>query len=240
MLTEVIVSGGARLLRLAASICPQDAEDILNIATERALGRPEAFAHGEPARLYRWLEKVVRNEALKTLRSRRREQLTDPETLAEVVSDSSARGPEEILAATEERIATLEALAELHPVEASCLALRARGFSRAEIAEMLGVTPLTVKRRLADGRAALGDFGDELASGRRCARMRPRLPTTSTAAWRAGSCGASSGTSTTADAAEATSCPCAVSARASLPPCRRPCSSPPQRPRRRAESTSCR
>ena len=61
LLTEVIVSGGPRLLRLAASFCPADAEDILNIAADRALKRPEAFAHGNPGQLYRWLERTVRN-----------------------------------------------------------------------------------------------------------------------------------------------------------------------------------
>jgi RNA polymerase sigma-70 factor, ECF subfamily len=169
LITEVIVSGGPALLRLAASICPDEAEDILNVATERALARPEAFAHGEPARLYRWLSKVVRNEALKTLRKRRREVATDPEALAKTPD------PDDGLAGTQERIATLEALAELHPVQASCLALRARGFSRAEIAQMLGITPLTVKRRLAEGRAALAKFGDDLDTGRRCARARRQL-----------------------------------------------------------------
>lgn len=53
--------------------------------------------------------------------------------------------------------------------------MRARGFSRAEIAEMLGITPLTVKRRLADGRAALAAFSGELTSGRRCARLARAL-----------------------------------------------------------------
>jgi RNA polymerase sigma factor (sigma-70 family) len=176
LLTEVIVSGGSRLLRLAASFCPADAEDILNIATERALKRPEAFAHGNPGQLYRWLERTVRNECLKTLRARRREQLTDPADLARAAaSDAAAQGPHAIAEATQERIATLEALGELHPTEAGCLALRARGFSRAEIAEMLGITPLTVKRRLADGRAALAEFSAELASGRRCARLARAL-----------------------------------------------------------------
>jgi RNA polymerase sigma factor (sigma-70 family) len=175
LITEVIVSGGPALLRLAASICPQDAEDIFNVATERALARPEAFAHGEPGKLYRWLERVVRNEALKTLRARRRELPTDPEALAKAPDESAGADPHAALAATQEHIATLEALAELHPVQASCLALSARGYSRADIAEVLGVTPLTVKRRLEQGRAALGRFGDDLESGRRCARLRPGL-----------------------------------------------------------------
>ncbi len=175
LITEVIVSGGPALLRLAASICPQDAEDILNLATERALARPEAFAHGEPGKLYRWLERVVRNEAIKTLRARRRELPTDPEALAKAPDQSAGADPHAALAATQERIATLEALAELHPLQASCLALRARGFSRAEIAELLGLTPLTVKRRLAEGRAALARFGDDLDAGRRCAKLRPQL-----------------------------------------------------------------
>lgn len=91
LLTEVIVSGGPRLLRLAASFCPADAEDILNIATERALGRPEAFAHGNPGQLYRWLERTVRNECLKTLRARRREQLTDPAELHRAAADPAAQ-----------------------------------------------------------------------------------------------------------------------------------------------------
>ncbi|MGE3138146.1 MAG: sigma-70 family RNA polymerase sigma factor [Thermoleophilia bacterium] len=171
----MIVTRGARLLRLASRMCPADAEDIVNIAAERALGRPEAFAHGDLAKLYRWLETTVRNECLRTLRDRRREHLTEPALLEVAAPDAVGAEPQAIRAEVEARIATLEAIAGLHPMEARCLGLSARGFSRAEIAQMLGITPLTVKRRLAEGRAALTDFGEDLASGRRCARIRPKL-----------------------------------------------------------------
>lgn len=175
LLTEVVVSGGPALLRIAASYTADFAEDILNTAVERALARPEAFAHGDPRRLYRWLETTVRNEALRTLRGMRREVAVEPELLEGTPSGFAPAEPAELSAQTAERIATLEALSELNPTDARCLALSARGFSRAEIAEMLSITPLTVKRRLARGRLAMTEFGEELASGRRCARLRASL-----------------------------------------------------------------
>jgi len=48
LITEVSVSGGPGAAAAGGIDLPRDAGEILNVATERALTRPEALAHDEP------------------------------------------------------------------------------------------------------------------------------------------------------------------------------------------------
>lgn len=166
LLGEVVVASGPRLLRLAASYLPDEADDLLNGAAEKAWRRPHAFRHGDPRQLASWLETTIRRDALKLVSARRRRGATDPRDLDEW----PAPGDEAVglLESTRERVATLEALAELPAEERRCLLLSAQRRSRAEIAELTGATERQVQRRLYRGRRRLLAFGEELEAGERC------------------------------------------------------------------------
>jgi RNA polymerase sigma factor (sigma-70 family) len=128
------------------SICADDAEDAYARALEILL-RKGPFH--EPARVAAWMHVVTRREAMAVRRARER-LLGGDAPATEPASESP--GPAE-WAERHERIAhSARALAALKPQERRALALKAEGYSYAEIQDLTGWTYTKVNRCMAEGR----------------------------------------------------------------------------------------
>jgi RNA polymerase sigma factor (sigma-70 family) len=138
------------------SICADDAEDAYQRALEILLtkGPPE-----DPGRMAAWMHVVTRREAMRVRRSR--ERLLGGGRVAVTGGDAEAVNPQSPApgpaewAERRERIAhSAAALAELKPQERRALALKAEGYSYAEIQALTGWTYTKVNRCMAEGRKA--------------------------------------------------------------------------------------
>jgi RNA polymerase sigma factor (sigma-70 family) len=153
-----IARGSAAALRRTArrfSLCADDADDAyqraLLILLTKAPDRP-------PDQLVAWMQVVTRREALRVRRERAR--LLDragpgpdePDPIAEL--PSAAPGPAERVERRERVAIGAAALAALKPQERRALALKASGYSYAEIMELTGWTYTKVNRCMAEGRKA--------------------------------------------------------------------------------------
>ncbi len=142
-----------RLRRFACSLTGQaaDADDIVQVAIERALGRLDQFQAG--TRLDAWLFSIVRNAWIDEARSRARRSLTfvAPE-LGESVGDDG----ESMMHARLEAQDVWKAMQQLPGEQREAIALVCvEGLAYREAAEVLGVPIGTVTSRLARGREAL-------------------------------------------------------------------------------------
>jgi RNA polymerase sigma factor (sigma-70 family) len=159
----VLARHGAALLRAAerVSLCHDDAEDALQRSIEILLTKAPG---GDLGRLVAWMRVVVRREALAVRRKRER-QLNPGDGVAwpveAIICDRA--GPGEQLERRERVARAARLLAVLKPQERRALALRAQGYSYAEISQITGWTHTKVNRCLAEGRARLR----ELARGAR-------------------------------------------------------------------------
>jgi RNA polymerase sigma-70 factor (ECF subfamily) len=139
-----------RLRRFARALSrnPQDADDLVQVAVERALLhldqlRPEA-------RLDSWMFGIVRNAWIDETRLRkRREQVLAPAELGEQVADSSSEAPIQRLSIE----AALERLPEEQRLAVALVLVE--GMAYKEAAAVLEVPIGTVTSRLARGREAL-------------------------------------------------------------------------------------
>jgi RNA polymerase sigma factor (sigma-70 family) len=166
-----VVAAHDRAFRRTAtrySICAHDAEDAYQRALEILLTKAP---HDEPGRLAAWMHVVTRHEAMRVRRSRERllgggrVQSTGGDAEA-VNPQSPAPGPAE-WAERRERVAhSAAALAELKPQERRALALKAEGYSYAEIQELTGWTHTKVNRCMAEGRKAFLENFARIESGR--------------------------------------------------------------------------
>lgn len=147
---EQIVSLLPRLRRFARNLVrdPHDADDMVQIAVERALQRLDQW-HRD-ARLDSWLFKIVRNAWIDEVRSRgRRAKIFMPEEAGEQVG--VALMDQEI-----ERLSTEAALARLPEDQRLAVGLvLVEGLSYKDAAEVLEVPIGTLTSRLARGREAL-------------------------------------------------------------------------------------
>jgi RNA polymerase sigma factor (sigma-70 family) len=144
----LLASHGASFRRTARrhSLCVADAEDAYGRALEILLTKGPFY---EPARLAAWMHVVTRREAMAVRRARER-LLGGDAPATEPASDSP--GPAE-WAERRERIAhSARALAALKPQERRALALKAEGYSYAEIQDLTGWTYTKVNRCMAEGR----------------------------------------------------------------------------------------
>lgn len=142
-----------RLRRFARALTGQvaDADDIVQIAVERALSRLDQFQHG--TNLQAWVFGIVRNAWIDEARARtRRAKLFAPAELGESVGDA---GPAALHAKLEadDVWAAMRALPE-EQREAIALVC-VEGLAYREAAEALGVPIGTLTSRLARGREAL-------------------------------------------------------------------------------------
>jgi RNA polymerase sigma factor (sigma-70 family) len=139
------------------SLCADDAEDAYHRALEILLTKaPDCV----PSRLTAWMHTVTRREAMAVRRARERLLGTRPplghdgEPLGLDSLPGDRPGPAE-RAERRERVArSLEALAALKPQERRALALKAEGYSYAEIQQLCGWTYTKVNRCMAEGRKA--------------------------------------------------------------------------------------
>ena len=142
-----------RLRRFARALTGQvaDADDIVQIAMERALTRLDQFQEG--TRLDAWLFGIVRNAWIDEARSRtRRAKVFAPPELGESVGDDGASAVHAKLEADD----VWAAMRRLPEDQREAVALVCvEGLAYREAAETLGVPVGTVTSRLARGREAL-------------------------------------------------------------------------------------
>lgn len=139
-----------RLRRFGRTVTrnPHDADDLVQIAIERALLRYEQWQPG--SRFDSWMFGIMRNAWIDEVRARgRRGQVFAPEEAGENVADAAA----------ESQVRTLsvqDAMASLPDEQRMAVALvLVEGLSYKEAAEVLEVPIGTVTSRLARGREAL-------------------------------------------------------------------------------------
>jgi RNA polymerase sigma-70 factor (ECF subfamily) len=177
-----------RLYRLARSIVrsESEAEDVVQEAYLRAFAKLATF-RGESA-LSTWLSRIVINEALGSLRKKRRRDspsIDDEAHKAKIIRfpGNTAREDPEREMAQRQILKLVEETTDLLPEEFR-LVLVARaieGLSIEETAELLGIKPETVKTRLYRARQLLRARLDERIgpvlmtafpfAGRRCERL---------------------------------------------------------------------
>lgn len=127
----------------------EEAEDLAQEAFFRLYRKPLPPARAN--NVGGWLYRVATNLGYNALRSRRRRDARE----ARVVDMPPASQPLEQVVAAEEVSEVRQALAQLGERQQACLVLRYQGFSYAEIADSLGVSPSSVGTILARAEAEL-------------------------------------------------------------------------------------
>jgi RNA polymerase sigma factor (sigma-70 family) len=161
------------------SLCADDADEALQRGLEILLRKAPT---GDPRQLIKWMQKVVKHEAL-AVRSERERVLADPAALAPgpdaedwiALLPSGADGPQERLERREAIGRSREALQALKPQELRALTLLAAGYSYAEIGEINHWSPTKVNRCVAEGREQFRRLLTSSEDGSRCEAMRPLL-----------------------------------------------------------------
>jgi RNA polymerase sigma-70 factor, ECF subfamily len=147
---EQIVTLLPRLRRFARNLTrnPHDADDVVQIALERALTRLDQWR--SDARLDSWLFKIVRNAWIDELRSRgRRNRIFLAEEAGENIGADSMERESELLSVQ-------SAMAQLPEDQREAVSLvLVEGLPYREAAEVLDVPIGTLTSRLARGREAL-------------------------------------------------------------------------------------
>jgi len=150
MLATDIAALLPRLRRFARSIAfhREDADDLVQVAVERALGRGEQYAEG--TRLDSWMFRIIKNAWIDEVRSRmRRDRIFAPEEEGETVGDNFAE-------AHQQRLAIQKAMSLLSDEHRIVVALvLVDGLPYKEAAEVLEIPMGTLTSRLARARDAL-------------------------------------------------------------------------------------
>jgi RNA polymerase sigma-70 factor (ECF subfamily) len=149
-LREQIVGLLPRLRRFARILArdPHDADDLVQIAIERALARSEQLR--PDSRLSSWMFGILRNAWIDEARTRgRRDRIFVHEALGENVGDAASEANTDILSVQ-------DAMARLPEEQRVAVGLvLVEGLSYKEAAEITGVPIGTLTSRLARGREAL-------------------------------------------------------------------------------------
>lgn len=161
------------------SLCADDADDALQRALEILLRKAPT---AEPRELVKWMQTVVKHEALAVRRDRER-VLAGPAAFAPepdgedwvALLPSGSDGPEERIERREAVARSREALQALKPQELRALTLLAEGYSYAEIGEITRWSRTKINRCLAEGRERFRSIVARSEDGSRCAEMRPLL-----------------------------------------------------------------
>lgn len=149
-LRNEIIAMLARLRRFARSLArdPHDADDLVQITVERALGRADQF-HMD-SHFAGWVFGIMRNAWIDECRSRRmRAPLHAPQESAEAVGDPAAGSQVELLCIQD----ALFQLPEEQRLAVSLVLIE--GFAYKEAAEIMNVPIGTLTSRLSRGREAL-------------------------------------------------------------------------------------
>ncbi len=178
---EIYAQNEATLKRTARrfSLCDDDAEDALQRGLEILLRKAPTDDRRD---LIRWMQTVVKHEALAVRRERER-TLAGPAAVKPVpgredwvaLLPSSADGPPERAERREAVARSREALRALKPQELRALTLLAEGYSYTEIGEITGYSPTKVNRCLAEGRERFRSLVARSEDGDRCLEMGPLL-----------------------------------------------------------------
>lgn len=161
------------------SLCQDDAEDALQRGLEILLRKAPSQ---DPRELVRWMQTVVKREAM-ALRRERERTLAGPAAseLKRGMEDwvallpATAQGPPEQAERREEMARSREALQALKPHELRALTLLAEGYSYLEIGELTGFSQTKVNRSLAEGRERFRRMVARSESGGRCEEMKPLI-----------------------------------------------------------------
>lgn len=147
-----------RLRRFARTITyhREDADDLVQIAVERALNRSAQWEAG--TRLDSWLFRIMKNAWIDEVRSRmRRDRLFAPEEAGEHVGDEGAE-------AQQQRMAIQKAVSLLSDEHRMVVALvLVDGLPYKEAAEVLDIPMGTLTSRLVRARAALQELLSDTA-----------------------------------------------------------------------------
>lgn len=161
------------------SLCVDDADDALQRSLEILLTKAPT---DDPRELIRWMQTVVKHEALAVRRDRER-ILSGPAGVAAdegredwvALIPTDADGPPERAERREAVARSREALQALKPQELRALSLLAEGYSYAEIGEITGFSRTKINRCLAEGRERFRNFLSRSEDGQRCTEMGPLL-----------------------------------------------------------------
>lgn len=160
------------------SLCADDADDALQRGLEILLRKAPSE---DPRELIKWMQTVVKHEALAVRRERER-VLAGPAGVAEANADdwiadlpTPADGPPERAERREAIARSREALQTLKPQELRALTLLAEGYSYAEIGEITRWSRTKINRCLAEGRERFRKSIARSEDGRRCAELQPLL-----------------------------------------------------------------
>jgi len=149
-LREQIVDLLPRLRRFARTLArdPHDADDLVQVAVERALAKSEQLR--PDSRLSSWMFGILRNAWIDETRTRgRRNRIFAPEALGENVGDASSESHTEALTVQD----AMERLPEEQRMAIGLVLVE--GLSYKEAAEIMGIPIGTLTSRLARGREAL-------------------------------------------------------------------------------------
>jgi RNA polymerase sigma-70 factor (ECF subfamily) len=139
-----------RLRRFARALTfnREDADDLVQVAVERALGRSEQYEPG--TRLDSWMFRIVKNAWIDEVRSRiRRTELFVPEEAGEQVGDNFADAHQQRLAIEQ----AVSMLSDEHRLVVGLVLID--GLAYKEAAEVLEIPIGTLTSRLARAREAL-------------------------------------------------------------------------------------
>jgi RNA polymerase sigma factor (sigma-70 family) len=161
------------------SFCEDDVDEALQRALEILLRKAPGT---DPRELVKWMQTVVKHEALAIRRDRERilsgpaaaiprQDEEDWVSLLPAGSDGPAEQAERQEAIARSR----EALQALKPQELRALTLLAEGYSYAEIGEITSWSHTKINRCLAEGRERFRGLVSRSEDGRRCAEMRPLI-----------------------------------------------------------------
>jgi len=143
-----------RLRRFGRTLArsPEDADDLVQVAIEKALTRTDQWASG--TRLDSWMFRIMQNAWIDELRAReRRGQTFLPEEEGDNVGDGTATGSQLDAILVRKAVAQLS---EEHRVVVGLVLVE--GLSYQEAAETLGVPVGTVTSRVARAREALQEL----------------------------------------------------------------------------------
>jgi RNA polymerase sigma factor (sigma-70 family) len=160
------------------SICADDAEDAYQRALEILLTKTPT---DQPPRLAAWMHTVTKHEAMAVRRERERMlggSARAASAGAEAALDavpSDRVGPPERAERRERVVHSAEALAALKPQERRTLALKAEGYSYAEIGAITGFSYTKVNRCMAEGRKGFLELFARIEDGSRCDELAGAL-----------------------------------------------------------------
>ena len=158
MLANDIATLLPRLRRFARAITfhREDADDLVQVAMERALGKSEQWTPG--TRLDSWMFRIMKNAWIDEVRSRvRRDALFVPEEAGEQVGDDSAEAQQQRLAIQK----AVSLLSEEHRLVVGLVLVE--GMAYKEAAEVLEIPVGTLTSRLARARESLQQLLSEKA-----------------------------------------------------------------------------